>query len=1224
MGLQKAFPVLLLLVSLTAGAAPSIYLGPDATPLEQCAATELQRYLYAVTDKLTGIETVDSVPLDATGFVLGTPASLPDVGAAWPFGLEPPEVDGYVLHSLAEGDRALIVIAAPIPAGVQNGVYGLLEDWGFGFYLGGDTFPDSIPTVAEAVEEGLSVSKTPVFTVRGSLPWYNFFNSPTAWELADHKAFIDQLVKMRCNFLGFHAYDSEPFAAYEHEGRLVGGGPLVNTSKATWGTHPMATDDFLGGTGRYFAREHFGAASSSVEDREASIRAAKDVLRQALAYAKSRGMKVCLGFEVRGDALEVGVQAHFEARLKALLADYPMLDYVWLWEPEGMGASPGPGPAPRTAWESYTDRWAEAFSDVAEPARRAEAVRLSLFALHARQVVQALRPDVGIVVSGWGGDQWLHCSDFYAGMDKILPGDIAFSALDNIRVTPTVSEAYGAVSPDRQRWPIVWFEFDGDQWMPQPNLNEIAGACRDALEKGCQGLLGIHWRTRAVEEAAGYCARFAWDPDLSVEDFCARRARDLFGEDHADAMAGLLLRLQELGYRWVGGAGQAECGAFNWSAGEAEKQNELVTIAYELRALMSEGGLLPDGLFSTDLLKDIRDTSGGLSKSIEGFSKSVLREIQSLDIGLFGSLLMKKTGIQTQTPFEDLNAHIAYVLGYDRAAAMLAPGAGLDQLFEEGQAVDAAKLIRESKLAEAMHSYALRINNKGELGVLATINAKAWADILERTEFDEETLASLKSVPEVYEGRPGLLVLPDRVIVVGVPEERLHVTLRARPLGAKRFKKYDLLKMGRTTFALEFPQEVTETTNFEYGIEVKGAKQTRLYWPPGFPAEACTASALETRTFEAPPAPGAPDVTPVSVTHTVVPDQYSVQLDWAPRPGETYAVSRDGRVLATVCDGWWEDRAPRTGTRLTYTVTARNLASGKTAASDVSVAVPEFPLPHPPKEIRMTSRANRVILGWECDAPAAARYAVTRFDENHEVVGETFVDADYMHYLQVSDPVEGGKAYTYTIAGVTPDGRIGPPSKKTGIIASDEPVRPILELSFQDETFLEGLAEVADQALALGGEGWAELPPQSEWNLEHELTLNVWVKLDDLGGMPVLICKGAWQQAGYFLQILNRQVRFFVAGVDTLDAGSPVTGRWQHIVATYGYGEMSIYIDGQLVGRKRVTGRPRPSADPLLVGRYGHSDEVYFVHGLMDDVRIYDVALTPGEVEALYQGAKRE
>jgi len=1207
---SKAFGIFglcLCLAGLGAVAAPSIYIGPEASPLEQQAASELQRYLYAVREDLLAIETTAAVPPGATGIVVGTRKSLPDVRGSWPFGLDEPRHDGYLIHSITDGGGALIVVAARWPKGVLNGAYGLLEEWGFGFYLGGDTVPETIPTIAQAAAADLDVARSPVFAVRGSLPWHNFFNSPTAWEPADYQALIDQLAKMRCNFLGFHAYDHEPFAAYEFEGEIVGGEPLPNTSRANWGTHPMKTGEFFAGTGRYFAREHFGASSSFTDDRAAAIAGAKDVLRQALEYAKGRGIRTCLGFELHGDPLDPSTQARFEARLKALLSDYPMLDFVWLWEPEGMGIGSQGEPRPQSLWQSYAERWGDDFGDVPHSYRRAEAVRLTLFGIHAHQVLQAVRPDVRLVMSGWGGDQWLRCTDFYPGMDKILPKEVVFSALDNIRVSPSVSKAYGALSAARKRWPIIWFEFDGDQWLPQPNLQATAGACRDALAKGCQGLVGIHWRTRAVEEAATYCARFAWDPTLTVDDFLARRARDVFGAEDGADLADYVRRLQSLGYRWVGGAGQAERGRFSWSQGELARQTELATVAHDLRKRSGEPTSLAEGLLRevTRLGSEIRTV---LPEEVEGFVPSVTEILGLADSG------------QPQTAVADLAAHTGYVLLLDRAAELLGPDAGLDELMAEGKVEDAVELIRQSKLAEALHTYAGRMRNKGELGVLATINAKLWADVRERAEFDEETLAALTALPEAYAKQPVLLVLPDRVIVAGVPGANRSVTLKTRGLGERAFKDTELAPLGGTTSALEFPESAYEAGTIEYGIEVKGPRLTSLVWPPGFPKTAASANLLRPPARDWPETPAPAAIQPVAVRHRMDPERWRVRLEWDARPGETYGVSRDGLGLATVAEGWFEDAAPPSDTSVTYKVVARNVASGESASTAVEVTVPDLPLPEPPGDIRATSRANRIVLGWDSDAANAAQYYVLKYDERHQVIEETYVEAEPGQYLQISDQVGSGRPYIYTIAAVAPDGRIGPPSKQVGIISSADPLEPLLELSFRDDTFLEGLAQLGHRGIALGGRGWAELPPQPEWDPGHALTLSIWVKMEDLEGMPVLLCKGAWQRAGYFLQIFNQQVRFHLAGVDTFDAGRPAVDEWQHLVATYGFGQMRIYLNGQLAGRKRVSGRPRPDeGEPLYVGRYSATDDVYFVRGMLDDVRIYNVPITPQEVKQLYE-----
>jgi hypothetical protein len=67
----------------------------------------------------------------------------------------------------------------------------------------------------------------------------------------------------------------------------------------------------------------------------------------------------------------------------------------------------------------------------------------------------------------------MNFTDRFPGLDKILPKDIIFSALDNIDPSwePNVSKFYGKLPADRERWAIPWWESDGgvtrhDQFMP--------------------------------------------------------------------------------------------------------------------------------------------------------------------------------------------------------------------------------------------------------------------------------------------------------------------------------------------------------------------------------------------------------------------------------------------------------------------------------------------------------------------------------------------------------------------------------------------------------------------------------------------------------------------------------------------------------------------------------------------------------------------------------------
>lgn len=1191
---------------LAAFADPAVYMGPAASPLEQCAAAELARYVYAAGGPLLEVETVETAPEGAQGFVLGTAESLPAVPEVWPFGLEPPGADGYLLHSFDGGP--LTAVAAHTPAGVQHGVYGLLEDLGYGFYLDGPTLPDAPPSWRGGAAPAFHASHTPAFAVRGLLPWGGYLNSMAAWEPADFRAYIDALVQMRCNWVVFHAGDDEPFAAFEVDGAVAAGGPLNSGAQSRFGAQALAVTDFFAGTDAYFAQERFGAQAAFAAPEKRAIAAAKDVLRGAIAYAKARGLDVGLGFEIGGDPTDPATAARFEARVKQVLADYPLLDALWLWEPESRAVAPNVFPEARSLWDSCCRRWAGAFETIEDPWRRAEAVRLVLYVRQAQALLEALRPEVQLALSGWGGDAWLRMTDFFPGLDALLPENVALTALDNMPATPSVSRAYGAVSAGRMRCPVLWLEHDGDLWMPQPNVRNLAGACRDAYAKGCQGLFGLHWRTRAAADAAAYCARFAWNTSLTAEAYYARRARDQFGGALGALMTDYLLRLEDLGYRWVGGQGQQEGAPFAWTVGEETKRAELTLIARELRAELEPGGLLPAQLLRSLPLPDPLQP------------ERLMSEVAKLN-----PLRRESLRPARRRRLEALIRQIDYVLAMDAAAASFLPDGPLDALVYDDDLESAAALIEESGLAQAMHAYGRRVANKGELGVLAAINAKAWADLRGRCQFDEAALEQLAAPPDGLEAAPQLLVLPDRVTVLGKLPRKWRLRVKARPLDSGRFSTCELHPAGRRTFALNWPERALDAGRFEYRIDLKsGWFRTVARWPNAPEPRWPTRSAAVPPAPVPAPQPVRPALTPFDVQWQAAPDRYSVQLTWDAKPGCRYRVTRGGETLGSVSGGWFEDNQPRSGQTVRYVVTARDLAAGTELDAAVQADVPELPLPAPPEQVRIDTRANRIVLGWDSDAAGAAQYYVEKFDARHKRIEQTYIDADYGQYLQMSDQVTGGKAYTYTVAAVTPDGRVGPASKPVGIIASKQELKPLLELSFQDDAFLEGLFQLADNALALGGRGWAELPPQPEWNPDHALTLSVWMKLEDLEGTPVLICKGAWQQSGYFLQLFRKRIRFYLAGVDTLDAGRPKAGAWQHVAATFGFNQMRIYLNGEQVGRKRVTGRPRPSAGPLLVGRDQAGEDVYFVRGLINDIRVYMVALTPGEIRALYETTRPE
>lgn len=304
-----------------------IVIGAEASEIEQYAARELQRYLYALSGTLLPITTDAKANSDAA-FVVGQPGTNKKISEYVQAGLlkvspEDPGEQGYVLKSFKNKKQQVLAIAGSDAIGSLYGVYGLMEDhYGVGFYFDGDVMPETKrPLVIAAVDE----RKRPKQAVRGVLPWINFFQSATVWSMSDFRHIIDQMTKMRMNLLNLHNYNG----FWGHQEMVFPFHPGVRYWMATtrsghnWACPGWAIHEYRFGAGALFDDYDFGSEvtlhNESLTNIEI-IRKATAFYQQVIAYAHRRGVRIALGVE-GGDP-------------KFIIENYPDLDYVLMYAAE--------------------------------------------------------------------------------------------------------------------------------------------------------------------------------------------------------------------------------------------------------------------------------------------------------------------------------------------------------------------------------------------------------------------------------------------------------------------------------------------------------------------------------------------------------------------------------------------------------------------------------------------------------------------------------------------------------------------------------------------------------------------------------------------------------------------------------------------------------------------------------------------------------------------------
>jgi hypothetical protein len=149
-------------------------------------------------------------------------------------------------------------------------------------------------------------------------------------------------------------------------------------------------------------------------------------------------------------------------------------------------------------------------------------------------------------------------------------------------------------------------------------------------------------------------------------------------------------------------------------------------------------------------------------------------------------------------------------------------------------------------------------------------------------------------------------------------------------------------------------------------------------------------------------------------------------------------------------------------------------------------------------------------------------------------------------------------------------------------------------------------------------------------------TVNVWVKTapGDTGPLTPVAKHDAYYQNGYFMAIndtgdgpgpaaLNKAHFYTFNTIGGLSATTVNDGAWHMLTGVFdlGLAQQRLYVDGALEASTGIVGgMPQNSTAFMLGGITFSGVQTAYFRGLVDEVSIYDNALTGAEVSGLFAG----
>jgi Concanavalin A-like lectin/glucanases superfamily/PA14 domain/Glycosyl hydrolases family 2, sugar binding domain/Glycosyl hydrolases family 2, TIM barrel domain/Glycosyl hydrolases family 2 len=277
--------------------------------------------------------------------------------------------------------------------------------------------------------------------------------------------------------------------------------------------------------------------------------------------------------------------------------------------------------------------------------------------------------------------------------------------------------------------------------------------------------------------------------------------------------------------------------------------------------------------------------------------------------------------------------------------------------------------------------------------------------------------------------------------------------------------------------------------------------------------------------------------------------------------------------------------------------------------------------------VRMSERLRELR---SCEGLSAAIYTQTT-DVETELNGLMTYDRAVVK-PRAADIRDANQAVIATAAGEPPSFPPGTPGlagvgfwpfdEARGTVASDE-------AGDHDATLVNGATWTtghSGSALQLSGAGQYADTGAGILDTTGNYSVAAWVKLDSLGGFATAVSQDGDSASGFFLQYSGADNRFAFSSTAgrALAPEPPEPGRWYHLVGVYdaAAGQLKLFVDGKLAGTVAQSCAEAATGHTVIGRAQFGGNQVDFWRGALDQVHVYDRALSDAEVQELHDSGR--